>query len=162
MLEYVSATYIDLHQDIKQGRNSSWQQFTLAGPLSWGPDSGDRYYLVDDSNTSNPTIIMGSRTKFLRQYFKFIRSGAQRIEASSGNSNFDPLAFINSNGKYVVVVKATSNGSFNVMGLPSGTYGIKYTTASQYNFDLSDVTISAGQNVPASIPGSGVITIYAR
>lgn len=162
MLEWIGADYNTLHQDIKQGRVSSWQQFCLAGPTSWGSDSGDRYYIVDDSNISAPVITMGSRTKFLRQYFRFIRSGAQRIEAVSGNSNFDPVAFINTNGKFVVVVKAAANGSFNIQGLPAGTYGIKYTTNSQYNIDLTDVSIAGGQTLTTGIPAAGVITVYAK
>ena len=162
MLEWISADFNSLHQDIKQGRNSSWQEFTLAGPTSWGPDSGDRYFLIDDSVVSSPIIIMGSRTKLLRQYFKFIRAGAQRIGALTGNSNFDPLAFINLNGKYVVVVKSGGSGSFSVRGLPPGTYGIKYTTANEYDVDLPDAVVAPGQSLSTSIPAAGVITIYQR
>jgi len=162
MLERIGADYIALHQDIKAGMNSSWQQFTLAGPTSWGPDDGDRYYIIDDTVASNPVITIGSRTKFFRQYFKFVRSGARRIQALTGNSNFDPVAFINTNGKYVVVVKTSGSGSFSVQGLPSGTYGIKYTTNSQYNIDHADVAITGGQALTTSIPAAGVITIYQR
>jgi hypothetical protein len=162
MLEWIGADYNTLHEDLKLGRNSTWQQFTLAGPLSWGPDSGDRYYLVDDTNVSSPVITMGSRTKFLRQYFKFVRSGARRIDAASGNVNFDPLAFINTNGKYAVVVKAAANGSFTILGLPPGNYGIKYTTSSQYNIDQTDVTVNSGQGLTTSIPAAGVITVYGK
>jgi hypothetical protein len=162
MLEWIGADYNTLHEDIKEGRNSSWQQFTLAGPLSWGPDNGSRYYLIDDSNVNNPLIIMGSRTKLLRQYFKYVRSGARRIQAQTGNPSFDPLAFINTNGKFVVVVKAAGGGSFNINGLPAGTYGLKYSTSAQYNIDLPDMTVSAGQPLGTNIPAAGVITIYAR
>ncbi|MEZ5422176.1 MAG: Ig-like domain-containing protein [Pyrinomonadaceae bacterium] len=162
MLERIGADYVALHQDIKMGLNSSWQQFTLAGPTSWGPDNGDRYYIIDDSVVANPLISIGNRTKYLRQYFKFVRSGARRIQALTGNSDFDPLAFINSNGKYVVVVKASGGGSFSIQGLPAGTYGIKFTTSSQYNIDQPDATIAAGQTVTTSIPATGVITIYQR
>lgn len=162
MLEWVGADYPTLHEDLKIGRNSSWQQFALAGLASWGPDTGGAYYVVDDSNVSAPQIIMGSRTKYFRQYFKFIRSGAQRIDATTGNANIDPLAFINTNGKYVVVVKSIAATSFNIQGLPAGTYGIKYTIGGQYDTNLPDATISAGQLITTNIPGSGVITIYGR
>lgn len=162
MLEWIGADYNTLHQDIKQGRVSSWQQFCLAGLSSWGPDVGGSYYKVDDSNNSNPIIIIGSRTKLLRQYFQFIRMGAQRIEASSNNPMLEPLAFINTNGKYVVVVKTADDGSFTVVGLPVGTYGIKYTTVSQYNIDLPDVTISGTQTLSTSIPNAGIITVYRK
>lgn len=162
MLEWIGADHNTLHEDLKQGRNSSWQQYCLAGPTSWGPDSGDRYYIIDDSNVANPIINIGSRTRFLRQYFRFIRAGAQRIEAMTGNASFDPVAFVNTNGKYVVVVKALTGGSFNIVGLPAGTYGIKYTTATQYNVDLTDTVVPMGGNLATNIPSAGVITVYAR
>lgn len=89
-------------------------------------DYGEAYYLIEDSDGDDPKIIIDSRTKFLCQYFKYVRSGAVRIEAGSGNDDFDPLAFINSNGKYVVIVKANAGGPFCIKGLPAGTYGIEY------------------------------------
>jgi hypothetical protein len=162
MMEWIGADYNTLHEDIKLGRNSSWQQFTLAGPLSWGPDNGDRYYLIDDTIASAPILTMSSRAKLLRQYFKFVRSGAQRIDSTSNNANFDPLAFINTDGKYVVVVKSSGVGTFNVLGLPPGTYGIKYSTLAVYNVDLPDITTTAGQFLTATVPAAGVITIYKR
>lgn len=162
MLERIGADYTNLHQDLKTGINSSWQQFTLAGPTSWGPDDGDRYFIVNDTVPSNPVIMMGSRTKLLRQYFKFIRAGARRIQALTGNQTFDPVAFINANGKYVVVVNAGTGGTFSVQGLPPGTYGVKYTTASQYNVDLADIQLNGGQILTTNIPATGVITIFAR
>ena len=105
---------------------------------------------------------MGSKTKFTRQYYKFIRKGALRIDAVSNNTAFDPLAFINTNGKYVVVVNAGASGSFSLQGLPVGTYGIFYTTATQYDINLSDITISSGQALNTNIPASGVLTVYAK
>jgi hypothetical protein len=72
------------------------------------------------------------------------------------------LAFINPGGKYVVVVDASQGGTMSINGLKPGTYGLKYTTASQYNVDLPDVTVGAGQSLSASIPAAGVITIYDK
>lgn len=160
MLEWIGANHDTLHQDLKLGRNSAWQQYTLAFPNE--PDNGAQYYLVNAANPNNPIVTIASRTKFLRQYFKFVRRGAVRIDAQSGNSAFDPVAFINANGKHVVVVKTASGGTFSVQGLPAATYGIKFTTESLYNIDLTDVTLGAGQPVTTTIPDSGVITIYAR
>ena len=158
MLEHIGSGYEDLHKDLKLANNSAWQQFTLAFPAS---DNGGHYYTIGGS-PGNPTVNIGSRTKFLRQYFKFIREGAVRIKADSTNNNFDPVAFINKNGKYVVVVKANSGGAFTVGGLPAGPYGITYTTGSQYNQSMPDVTITGSQAVNANIPSGGVITIYRR
>src|SRR5690606_4765978 len=109
-----------------------------------------------------PRIIYPTRTRYLRHYFQFIRSGARRIEATSSKSAFDPVAFINPDGGYVVVVKASGGGSFTVGGLPAGRYGVKYTTASEYDVDLPDVNVDASEAVSASIPGAGVVTIFRR
>jgi O-glycosyl hydrolase len=157
MLEHVGSGYQDLHNDLKLGRTSAWQQFTLGFCTN---DNGAQYYWIDVSNPNNPSVNRGSKTRYLRQYFKFIRSGAVRIEATGDNANFDPLAFINSDGKYVVVVKANQGGSITIQGLPAGEYGIKYTTNSQYDINLSNQTIQNGQSINTSIPATGVITIY--
>jgi hypothetical protein len=161
MLEWIGADYNTLHEDLKVANNSAWQQYVLAGLAQWGPDIGSSYLLVDDTG-ANPLVTLGSRTKFFRQYFKFIRRGAQRISATSISFNFDPLAFINTNGNYTVVVKAASGGTFTILNLPAGTYGIKFTTDNQYNTDLPDVTISSGGVVAATIPASGVVTVYRK
>jgi hypothetical protein len=53
-------------------------------------------------------------------------------------------------------------GSFSVADLPSGGYGIKCTTGSQYDVDLVDVTLGSGETLNASIPASGAITVYGK
>ena len=159
--ERIGATYEDLHLDLKLAQVSSWEQYTLCWVMSQTGDNGGQYYVADDvSNPTNPPLVIGSRTRFLRQYFKFVRRDAVRIDAKSSSLGFDPVAFKNADGHEVVVVKASSGGSFKIQGLSTGTYGIKYTTANQYDVDARAVTISSGQLLGASIPAAGVITIY--
>lgn len=161
-LELIGATFEDLHQDLTLGRNSAWAQYTIAWPLSDGTDDGGKYYLINNSNPNQPDVLMGSRTKFLRQYFKYVRRGALRVEATADNNSFQPLAFVNADCSNVVVVRADAGGTMTIQGLPAGTYGIKYTTGSQFNIDAADVTITSGQAVNATIPSAGVITIYGK
>ncbi len=166
MLEWIGANYTTLHDDLKVGNNSSWSQFVLAGP-STNADDGGKYFLVDSTNPSSPTIIVGGRTKFIRQYFKYIRPGAVRIGATTVNVIFDPIAFRNTNGNYVVVVKALGGGNFSIGNLPAGTYGIFYTTgdgvtATQYDVQLADQVINTGDVLSTNIPAAGAITIYAK
>jgi hypothetical protein len=159
MTEHIGADYQELYKDLTLGRCSFWQQYTLAS--AFGGDDGGKYFPIDLTNPNNPVVSIGSRTKFLRQYFKFIRLGAVRVGASSISSNLEPVAFRNTNGKYVVVVKANAaSGNFTIGGLPAGIYGIKYTTSTAYDQNAPDQTIGAGQNITTSIPGAGVITVY--
>jgi hypothetical protein len=153
MLEwwFGNATYHILHKDLTMGRNSAWQQETIRG-----------FFDIDDSDARNPIVSIDDGTEFTRQYYRFVRRGAVRIAATSDSAVFDPVAFINANGRYVVVVKAGSGGDFTIDGLPTGAYGIKYTTAGEYDIDLPDQSISAGEYLTAGIPNAGVLTVYQR
>jgi len=144
-------TYRTLHEDLKIGNNSAWQQAVVRG-----------FFDIDDSSPATTTVSINGKTKFTRQYYKFVRPGAVRIEAASQEEHLDPLAFINEDGRYVVVVKCDTGGDFTIGGLAPGTYGVKYTTAGAYDVDLPDQTITFGQAVVAGIPDAGVLTVYAR
>lgn len=162
MTECLGADYLMLHEDLKVGMVSAWEQFTLAWPGTGGRGVGGAYFRLDLGNPKKPRIEITEPSKLLMQYFRFIRRGAVRIEASSNDLKFDPLAFVNRNGKYVVVVKAEKGGSFSVEGLPPGTYGVKYSTLDRYDKDSSDKTIRENQRLDTSISGTGVLTIYGK
>ncbi|HKC86532.1 MAG TPA: hypothetical protein VKG02_11185, partial [Blastocatellia bacterium] len=161
-LELIGANYLDLHKDLTLARDSSWAQFTIAWVASQGTDDGGKYYVIDDRDPNKPVVQMGSRTRYLRQYFKYVRRGAVRIDAASDNPDFEPLAFVNADCRQTVIVKAGAGGNFSVQGFPAGSYGVKYTTDAQYDVDNADVTINAGQSLQTAIPGPGVITVYAK
>lgn len=159
MLEKIGADYKALHQDLKIGRNSAWQQYTLAFPNQ--PDNGAQYYLIDDTDPSRPLVTLARRTKFLRQYFRFIRADAQRIGAETSNPNFDPLAFINKDGRYVVVIKAAVPGTVTVESLPAGVYQASYTTSRETDVKTPEISLEKDAPLKAEIPSAGVITIYS-
>jgi hypothetical protein len=157
MLEHIGSGHADLVDDLTLANCSSWQQFTLAGV--GGTDDGGAYLLVDDTVPSDPVVTMGSRTKFLQQYFAYVRPGATRIGATSSDASAEPAAFTNPSGEVVVVVSATEGSTFTVQGLPAGTYGITYTTSAEHHVALPNATIAAGGTVYASIPAAGVMTL---
>jgi uncharacterized protein (TIGR03437 family) len=155
MLEHIAADQHELHSDLKIANVSAWQQYTLAYCVP--TEDGSAYYYLKGNSYS-----LSAHARVLRQYFKFIRAGAVRIDAQTTNSSFDPVAFINADGGYTVVVKAAAGGSFSVANLPAGVYGIKHTTRAAYDRDEPDVTIGASQTLAARIPGEGVVTIYRK
>lgn len=147
--------YRALHQELKRSRNSSWQ----LAPIT----AGEGYYDV-----SGGQIALRPKAKYIRQYFKYVRAGATRVEATSSNSRFDPVAFLNQDGNVVVIVMAKASGTFSIAGLPAGTYSAFQTTGPdpltvrQYDVVSPEQTIGPGESVTASIADTGVITIYGK
>ena len=162
MLEHVGGDFHELHEDIKVGNISSWQQYGIAYTRSGKRDRGAYYLLADLKNSANPDIYLARRTRFLAQYFKFIRIGAVRIGAKTNDASKNPVAFINPNGKYIVVVKAKSPGPISIGGLPSGTYGVSYTTARESSAEFKNVVLKNGGKLTSAIPAKGVVTFYQK
>ena len=160
MLEKIGADYRTLHEDLKVGNVSSWTQFTLAFTIL--KDNGGKLYIIDTTDPAHPQITLSKRAKLLRQYFKFLKFGAQRVQATTDNLVIDPLAFINPGGKYVVVVKAKRATNITVQGVPAGKYGIKYTTRSKFDADKQDIVCHQGCQIHTAMPDQGVLTIFAK
>ena len=159
MLEKIAAGHEVLHEDLRDGLNSSWQQFVLG---FCGSDNGGAYYVVNQSNPSSPRIVMADRSRYLRQYFSYIRFNARRIGALSGDSRLDPLAFRNTDGKLVVVVAVASAGPVPLRRLPPGSYGATFTTATQSFVQLPDMQVGTTGTAQLTMPAKGVVTIFAR
>lgn len=160
MLEKIGADHDELHNDLKIAGVSAWQQYTLAFPNL--KDDGAQYLIVDDREPNSPAVTFGRRTKFLSQYFRFIRRGAQRIGSATTNDKLDPVAFINADGTYVLVVNAGSPGTMEVDGLPAGNYGVSYTTVNEANSAAPEISLDAGETLRTAIPAKGVLTIYGK
>lgn len=150
-------SYRTLHEDLKTGRNSAWQQATLTNVDT---PNGLGMADVNTSDPAAPVVTTAGISRFTSLYYRHVRHGARRVGASSDAAALDPLAFVNVNGTHVVVVQALNAGSFSVHGLPEGTYGISFAT-DEASGDVEQ-TIASGQNVAASIPAAGVLVIYGK
>ena len=117
---------------------------------------------MDVTDPARPEIVIGNRTRYLSQYFRYVRRGAVRIMAASKDDAFDPVAFVNPDGGYVVVIKADSGGELSIGGLPAGVYGVNYTTAEAFNVDGPERSVSADGVLDVGIPESGVLSIYKQ
>jgi hypothetical protein len=159
MLEHIGSGHEDLLSDLTVGRVSAWQQFTLAYPTT---DNGAQYYWIDQRDPSRPSVQLGQRTRWLRQYFRHVRAGATRIGASSSSGRLRPVAFVNRDGTYVVVVDATGGGPFVVEGLPAGSYGSYSTIQGGSGLEGQEARIGPGEPLHAALPARGVATLYAN
>jgi hypothetical protein len=139
-----------LHDDLKYANNSFWMEGALAD-VNTAPHNA-AYFVVDNKNNVTPEPNVSA----FRQYFHYIRPGAVRIDANSQDANFDPVAFINANGSYVVVIKAAVAGkNITISNLPSGTYGITDSLGGKHaDYSVTDGTLST------QISSAGYLTIF--
>ena len=97
----------------------------------------------------------------MAQFTKFVQPGAVRIAAASQDPVFAPVAFVNPDGKTVIVANASQAGSFTTGGLMPGVYGIRYSTAAK-TVDSADIIVNSNGILTTSIPEAGTLTIYQK
>lgn len=154
MLEHIGSGVEDLYKDILLGRASAWQQFALMYPLA---DDGAQYVVI-----SNGQPVLASRSRYLRQYFRYIRLNAQRVGAGSDNAAVRPLAFVNQDGRSVVVMQSDGAGKVFVRGLRPGSYGTSVTTANATGTELGDQVVGVSGTITVAAPAGSVLTVYRK
>lgn len=154
MLEHIGSDADELYDDLVLGQVSAWQQFTLAvGP----GDGGGQYYQILDGRP-----VMASRTRFLRQYFHYVRMGARRIEARSASSDVRAVAFQNPDGRLAVVLHVRSAGPIEVRGLRPGAYGASATTSTATGAELAAQQVGVDGTFRLTAPATGLLTVYRK
>ena len=152
MLEHIGSDVEDLYTDLTVGQVSAWQQYTLAFPTE---DNGAQLFRIVDGRP-----VLGSRTRYLRQYFHYVRMGAQRVGAQSASSHVRAVAFDNADKNLVVVLHAERPGPVEVRGLRPGRYGASATTRSVTWAELGTQVVEGGGALTVTIPDAGVVTVY--
>jgi len=154
MLEHIGSDVEDLYTDLTVAQVSAWQQYTLAFPSA---DNGGHYFGIADGRP-----VVESRTRYLRQYFHYVRMGAQRLGASSGSSAFRAAAFENTNRGLVIVLHNDQSGPVEVRGLRPGNYGVSATTSSVTSAELGNKVVGTAGTLALTASAPGVMTIYSK
>lgn len=152
MTEYYPANVNALIEDLTVMNVSTWQKW---GVIARAGGSNSGYYLTDiAANPSSPKFYLSPDVAQMSAYFKYVRLNAVRVDAKSTSSAFLPIAFVNSNGKQVLVIKTNSGvgtKSIKIVGLKSGTYGVRTVTYSE--------NIATQPNVTTALDGSIVLNV---
>ena len=160
MSEYFPADIDVLFDDLTIGNVSSWQKWSVAGRQG-GSLAG--YYVADFSNPSAPVYTFAPNVANLALVFRYVRSGAVRIEAQSATMR--TMAFVNSDGKQVLFAKrraGSGSGAVTVTGMQPGTYGVRaIADGSTKAVDRPDIVVAADGS--ATVPlNPGCTTIYGK
>jgi len=113
-------------------------------------------------NGSN--VITSGRLWALANYSRFIRPGAVRIGASSGDSNLDVTAYKNTNGTISIVVLNSANSAITASyslqntGVANGATVTPYLTNGSNNMAQQATTSVSGGSFSATIPARSQVT----
>jgi glucuronoarabinoxylan endo-1,4-beta-xylanase len=113
---------------------------------------------------SNGSVVTTGRLWAFANYSRFIRPGAVRIGASSGDSNLQVSAYKNSNGVVAIVVLNTASSAITASyslqntGVADGTTVTPYLTNSSNNTAQQGPTSVSGGSFSATIPARSLVT----
>ncbi len=113
---------------------------------------------------SNGSVITTGRLWAFANYSRFIRPGAVRIGASSGDSNLQVSAYKNTNGVLAIVVlnrssnAITASYSLQNTGVADGTTVTPYLTNGSNNTAQQGTTSVSGGSFSATIPARSLVT----
>jgi hypothetical protein len=161
MLEYIAGTDRDLHEDLTVVNAAGWQLYSVAALHTGGHDGPSNVMIyVERGRPEGSRVSLSNQGRYLAQYFRYVRIGAQRIGAASSDPAFAPVAFINTDGSEAVVIRANKGGMLKIEGLASGRYHASYTTEAETNRALPLPELTTGATLNAVIPAAGVLTIH--
>ncbi len=156
-------TYSYLHDCLRLANVSSYEFKGSFGTPGNNWSSG-LLQIVDNGN-NNYSLALQRPTKYFRHYFKLIRPGAIRYEATSTDANFDAVAFINPDGMLLLNIDASTAGTVQIAGLPAGTYQTIYSLGDGKQepnpyWAMSETdTIDMGEQMDLQIADKGVYSI---
>lgn len=114
--------------------------------------------------TSSGSVATSGRLWAMANYSRFIRPGAVRIGASSGDSNLQVSAYKNTNGTVSIVVLNTSSSSIAATyslqgtGVADGTTVTPYLTNGSNDTAAQSTTSVSGGAFGATIPARSLVT----
>ncbi len=114
--------------------------------------------------TSSGSVVTSSRLWALANYSRFIRPGAVRIAASSGDSNLQVSAYRNTNGTIAIVILNTSTSdiatSFALQntGVANGAMATPYLTNGSNNTAAQTAIAVNGSAFSATVPARSLVT----
>lgn len=164
MLEKINADHHVLHEDLTIGGVSAWGQFGMVFcPPRDSVNLGGIYVRVDETDPHRPTAYLTPYARLLRQYFRHVSLGAVRLGTRVRGRGIEATAFVNPDGRHVVVANVDEGRMLSVAGLPPARYRVTYTTSDSEDTDpvsATDTTIAAGGVLRTRIPARGVLTVF--
>jgi hypothetical protein len=153
MLEYWFglATHHLLHEDLKVGNAAAWQGRVVRS-----------FFQRRQAENGATVWDFHEDTRYTATYFRNIRQGAKRIEASSTTLALDPIAFRNVDGTTAVLAISQWETDAKIEGLPAGTYRVTFTDNESTRELARDISVEDNGGITLRVPGEGLILVTSR
>jgi O-glycosyl hydrolase len=152
--EYMNLNMNYLYDDLILGGVSYWEIYGLGQCFEWNPN-----------NTSFNRV---NQYWNFRQVMHYVRPGAVRVEAVSGDSNLRVLAFMHDGLITVVLINGSGSRIARILNLPVGTYGVCQSVNGGVYQELGLQTVVSpwGQSetgaLSIDVPSNTVMTLYSH
>jgi O-glycosyl hydrolase len=155
MTEYTGAQIDHLMADLTLGGVSYWMRFVM---VDFGAAAAGGLGNFFAANTDGTSFLRNHTYYQFRQFMKYVRPGAVRIEATSSHASVRAFAFDRAGTRVVVLVNSSAQAMpLTVQELLPGRYGVSQTVGQSYReLGVQDV----GTSMTVTVPGGGVMTIY--
>ena len=154
MTEFSGAQINHLIDDLTLGGVSYWTRYFIADRGS-AVAGASNYFVAPFDGTSFQRNIAYYQ---FRQFMKYVRPGAVRIDATSSHAAIQAFAFERAGTRVAVLVNSTGQAiDLTVQGLVPGRYGASHAVGSVYTeVGVQDI----GTSMAVTVPGGGILTIY--
>jgi hypothetical protein len=148
----------NLADDLTLGGVSYWTRYHIAdrGPGAASTSSGS-YFVMNLDGTS-----FGRNDEYwkVRQFMRYVRPGAVRVDAASTSPAIRAYAFTLQSGQVVVMLNSRSETMpVRIQGLKPDRYAVSQTNGVTYN-ELGVRAVDSSGALDASMPGHSIVTVY--
>jgi O-glycosyl hydrolase len=154
MTEFTQAQISHLIDDLTLGGVSYWTRYFVAdrGPAV---TASSNYFSVNLEGTSFDRNIAYNQ---FRQFMRYVRPGAVRIDASSTQPAIRAFGFDRSGSRVAVLVNTSAQAfDVTVQGLLPGRYGVSQTVGASYT---EQGVQTADTSLGVRVEGNGILTVY--
>jgi len=161
MLELTRGGIDSLFNDLLIAQATAWQKYGIVREIVPGVKSTSDSFMLDAVlDGTNAKITPSKRGRLLCPVFSAFRQGAVRIGTQDHGEWLRSVAVRNRDGKVAIAIRTTNAGSFDLSGLPGGTYNVVFQAEADDSVEaLPQLEGDGSYGAQITVIGSGVVIV---
>ena len=161
MLELTRGGIDSLFNDLLIAQATAWQKYGIVREIVPGVKSTSDSFMLDAVlDGTNAKIVPSRRGRLLCPVFSAFRQGAVRIGTQDQGDWLRSVAVRNRDGNVALAIRTTVAGSFDLSGLPDGTYDVGFHSEAEGGVEpLPRLDADGSSDTQITVPGNGVVIV---